>query len=87
MNATRSGSPAWGFDMGLTTSHCKNRLCSGISHRTSEIDCLRALVNATRSGPAAWGFGVRLTTSYCKNQGVQKGHTGPRNWTDNLERP
>ena len=33
------------------------------------------------------GFGVRLTISHCKNKGVQKRHTGPRNWTDNLERP
>ena len=41
----------------------------------------------TRSGPPAWGFGVRLATSHCKNEGVQKRHTGPRNWTDNLERP
>ena len=41
----------------------------------------------TRSGPPAWGFGLRLTTAHCKNKGVQKRHTGPRNWTDNLERP
>ena len=41
----------------------------------------------TRSGPPAWGFGVTLTTSHCKNKGVQKRHTGPPNWTDNLERP
>ena len=33
------------------------------------------------------GFGVRLTTSLCKIKGVQKRHTGPRNWTENLERP
>ena len=30
---------------------------------------------------------MRLTTSHCKNKGVQKRHTGSRNWTDNLERP
>ena len=30
---------------------------------------------------------MRLTTSHCKNKGVQKRHTGPQNWTDNLERP
>ena len=30
---------------------------------------------------------MRLTTSHCKNKGVQMRHTGPRNWTDNLERP
>ena len=39
----------------------------------------------TRSGPPARGFGVRLTTSHCKNKGVQKRHTRPRNWMDNLE--
>ena len=41
----------------------------------------------TRSGPPAWGFSVRLTTSHWRNKGVQKSHTGPRNWADNLERP
>ena len=30
---------------------------------------------------------MRLTTSHCKNRGVQKRHTGPRNRTDNLDRP
>ena len=30
---------------------------------------------------------MRLTTSHCKNKGVQKRHKGPRNRTDNLERP
>ena len=30
---------------------------------------------------------MRLTTSHCKNKGVQKHHTGPRNWTDNFEQP
>ena len=30
---------------------------------------------------------MRLTTSHCKTKGVQKRHTGPRNWKDNLERP
>jgi hypothetical protein len=39
------------------------------------------------SRPPAWGFGVRLTISHCKNKGVPKCHTGPRNWTDNLEQP
>ena len=29
---------------------------------------------------------MRLITSHCKNKGVQKRLTGPRNWTDNLER-
>ena len=32
---TRSGPPAWGFGVRLTTWHCKNRLCSGTWHRAS----------------------------------------------------
>ena len=41
----------------------------------------------TRSGPPAWWFGVMLTTSHYENIFDQKHRTGPRNSTDDLERP
>jgi hypothetical protein len=41
----------------------------------------------TRVGPTAWGLGEEFLTLKKKEKSITKCYTGPRNWTDSLERP